>query len=68
MTARLNAPHGFHAVTPYFTVHDAGRLIEFLSAAFGAAIIKENRYDNGKIQHARVCIGDSVNFRVRMGQ
>ncbi len=60
MTASPNTPHSYQAVTPYFTVHDADRLIEFLSTAFDAAVIKENRYENGKIQHARMCIGDSL--------
>ena len=60
MTVKLKAPHGYQAVTPYFTVHDADRLIDFLSTAFDAAIIKESRYDDGKVQHARMCIGDSL--------
>ena len=60
MTAKPNAPHGYLAVTPYFTVHDADRLIEFLSTAFDAGIIKESRYDDGKVRHVRMCIGDSL--------
>lgn len=41
-------------------MHDADRLVEFLSAVFDAAIIEEKRYDDGKIQHARMCIGNSL--------
>jgi uncharacterized glyoxalase superfamily protein PhnB len=47
-------------ITPYFTVDDADKLIEFLTAVLGGAVIKESRYDNGRVQHARVRIGTSV--------
>ncbi len=53
-------PDGYNSITPYFTVSDADKLIEFLIAAFGALLIKENRYENNRIQHARVRIGDSI--------
>lgn len=57
---KSNAPDGYHSVTPYFTVHDADRLIEFLVAAFDATIVIEKRDGNNKIEHARVRIGDSI--------
>ena len=48
-------------ITPYFTVKDADRLINFLIAAFvGATVVKESRYDDGKFQHARFLIGNSL--------
>lgn len=47
-------------VTPYFTVADADRLIGFLTAAFGATLIRENRHADNKVQHARLLIGDSL--------
>lgn len=53
-------PDGHHTITPYFTVSDADRLLEFLVEAFGGTIFKTNRHPNGSIQHARVRIGDSV--------
>lgn len=34
--------------------------MEFLSSVFGAVIVKVTRYDDGKIQHARMRIGDSL--------
>jgi len=55
-----NTPEGFQTITPYFTVTDADRLIEFLVAAFGASLIKQSRYDDNRIQHARLRIGNSV--------
>ncbi len=48
------------SVTPYFTVHGADRLIDFLVAAFGASIVKESRYDDGSVQHVRLQIGNSL--------
>ena len=48
------------SVTPYFTVSDADRLLAFLVSVFGGSVIKENRYENGRVQHARVRIGDSI--------
>lgn len=53
-------PHGLRTVTPYFTVRDAASLIEFLIAAFDAAVVVDNRYANDTVQHARVRIGDSI--------
>ncbi len=53
-------PDGLHTITPYFTVEDPDNLIAFLSAAFGATLIKENRYPDNSLQHARMRIGSSV--------
>ncbi len=57
---KSNLPDGLHTITPYFTVRDAARLIEFLVAAFDATIILDKRYSNNTIQHARLRIGDSI--------
>lgn len=56
----MNLPEGYHAITPYFTVSDADRLLEFLVEVFDGDIIVTNRYSSGKIQHARIRVGDSV--------
>lgn len=47
-------------ITPYFTVKDADRLMEFLVAAFGASLVKDSRHDDGRVQHARFLIGNSL--------
>ena len=47
-------------ITPYCTVKDADRLINFLIAAFGATVVKESRYDDGRVQHTRFLIGNSL--------
>ncbi|MEM9097886.1 MAG: VOC family protein, partial [Pseudomonadota bacterium] len=36
------------------------RLIDFLVAAFGAKLVKESRYQDNSIQHARLVIGNSL--------
>lgn len=47
-------------MTPYFTVRDVPKVIEFLKAAFGAETTYEPlRQPNGAIVHAEVKIGDS---------
>ena len=47
-------------ITPYFTVSDADRLIDFLTRTFGGVVAKEDRDPNGRIQHARVRIGEAL--------
>lgn len=56
----MEKPKDHHAIIPYFTVSDADQLLKFLIEIFGGAIIVEDRYPNGRIQHARVRIGDTV--------
>ena len=52
-------PDGYHSVTPYLTVYDAAKAIDFYKAAFGATEIA--RMDmGGKIGHAEIRVGDSV--------
>jgi uncharacterized glyoxalase superfamily protein PhnB len=41
-------------------VGDADLLIAFLMTAFGATVIKKDKYDNNRIQHARLRIGSSI--------
>ena len=53
-------PEGYQSITPYFTVADADRLINFLTAAFDASVVKDNRYDDNRVQHARLRIGNTI--------
>ena len=55
-----NKPHGFSELTPYFTVTDADYFITFVSEVFAAKIVKDSRYEDCTIQHARPQIGDSL--------
>jgi len=53
-------PQGYPCVSPYLVADGAQRVIDFLTATFGATELR--RYDNadGSIMHAEVRIGDSV--------
>ena len=53
-------PDGYHAITPYFTVEDADGFMAFVEQVFGATQLKLDRYDDGRVQHARMKIGDSI--------
>lgn len=53
-------PDNYHAVTPYLIVADAGREIEFLKQAFGAAESSRALTPEGKVMHAEVRIRDSA--------
>jgi uncharacterized glyoxalase superfamily protein PhnB len=51
-------PDGYHSVTPYLVVNDAGKLIEFMTQVFGAE--ETFRMGGDTIMHAEVRLGDSV--------
>ncbi|HYV75564.1 MAG TPA: VOC family protein [Candidatus Binatia bacterium] len=53
-------PEGFHTVTPYLTVTDAARQIEFLEKAFNARVKFKMENEGGEIRHAEVQVGDSM--------
>jgi len=58
-------PDGYRTVTPYLTVEDAARLLEFLKQAFGAVETFRMSGPDGSIRHAEARIGDSM---VMIGQ
>ena len=53
-------PPGFGNVTPYFTVANAPRFLEFLRCAFDADLFLLNSDPNGTLHHARVMIVNSI--------
>ena len=53
-------PKGYHTITPYMTVRDAARAIEFYKQAFGAKEKGVMKGPEGKIMHAELVIGDSI--------
>jgi uncharacterized glyoxalase superfamily protein PhnB len=53
-------PDGYHTLTPYMTVRDAARAIEFYKQAFGATDRGVMKGPDGKIMHAELMIGDSI--------
>ncbi len=53
-------PEGYHTVTPYITVDNAGAVIDFLKKAFDAQESFAMRDDKGNVQHAEVKVGNSI--------
>ncbi len=61
MTGKVNPiPSGYHSVTPYLTLTDASRAIEYYKQAFGAQELWRMGGPQGKIGHAELKIGDSI--------
>ena len=58
-------PKGFGTVTPFLTVTDAAKLIDFLKQAFAAQVNFRMDAPDGSVRHAEVKIGDSM---VMIGQ
>jgi uncharacterized glyoxalase superfamily protein PhnB len=53
-------PDGYHTLTPFLTVRDASRAIEFYKTAFGATERGVAKGPDGKVMHAELKIGDSI--------
>ena len=53
-------PQGYRSVTPYLTLNDASRAIDFYKRAFGAREVTRMEGPDGKIAHAEIKIGDSM--------
>jgi len=53
-------PDGYHSITPYLTVRDAARAIEFYKQAFGAKERGVMKGPDDKVMHAELMIGDSI--------
>jgi PhnB protein len=63
MTKATNAiPSGMHTLTPHIAIKNAAEAIEFYKKAFGAQEIRRMKFEDGKIMHASLKIGDSVLF------
>ena len=53
-------PEGYHTLTPYLTVRNAAKAIEFYKQAFGAQERGVMKGPDGKVMHAELKIGDSI--------
>jgi uncharacterized glyoxalase superfamily protein PhnB len=53
-------PTGYTTVTPWIVSRDTARLLEFLTAAFGAEELARLMGPDGSIEHAEARIGDAV--------
>jgi PhnB protein len=52
-------PDGYHSVTPYLSIRNAGEAISFYKKAFGATELVRMDMPGGKVGHAELQIGDS---------
>ena len=52
-------PEDYRGATPYLSVKDAVRAIEFYKVAFGAREVVQLRQPDGKVGHAELRIGDA---------
>ena len=60
MTGKVNPiPEEYRGATPYLSVKEAARAIEFYKKAFGAREVMRMPQPDGKIGHAEVRIGDA---------
>lgn len=53
-------PEGYHSITPFMTVKDCARAVEFYKQAFGAEDRGMAKGPDGKVMHAEIKIGDSI--------
>ena len=53
-------PDGYHTLTPFLTVRNAAKAIEFYKQAFGAQERGIAKDPTGKVMHAEIKIGDSI--------
>lgn len=53
-------PEGCHSITPYLTVRDAARLVEFLKEAFDGIEPARISRPDGSVLHTQVRVGDSL--------
>jgi PhnB protein len=53
-------PEGFHNVTPYLTIRDVAKLLEFLKKTFAIKVDEPLKSPDGRIMHAQVKIADST--------
>ena len=58
--ASAATPSAVHTVTPFLHVHDVGKTVDFLKAAFGAELTLFERGGDPPHDHAQVRIGDSM--------
>lgn len=60
MPNQNHAPAGYRSVTPYFTVTDANRLIQFLELVFHAEVLNRSTNGVGAVVHSEVRLGDTI--------
>ena len=60
MTSKVSpVPAGYHTVTPYISLKNAAKALDFYGRAFGAEVLVRMDMPDGRIGHAEIKIGDS---------
>ena len=59
MATKLTVPADYHSVTPFLSIRDAHKAIDFYKDVLGAKEIMRLNRPDGKIAHAQIHIGDS---------
>jgi PhnB protein len=54
------APQGYSTVQPWLVTRDTGRVLDFISAAFGGHELARVPTADGGIGHAEIRVGDSI--------
>lgn len=57
--AKKGIPEGYHTVTPYLSVKNAGAALDFYRKALGAEEICRFAMPDGRVGHAQIRVGDS---------
>lgn len=60
VVAMKTIPDGYTAVTPWVITRDTGRVLEFISAAFGGVELARVPNESGGVGHAEIRVGDAV--------
>ena len=61
MAAPVKAvPEGFHTITPYVMIQGVAQVLDFLTRAFDAQVIRRQADATGVVRHADVRIGTSM--------
>ncbi len=53
-------PAGFHSITPYVITRNAGAVMDWAAASFGAVSRAHYPTEDGKVMHAEIQIDDSI--------
>lgn len=58
-TKKRHAPVTGHSITPFLSISDAARAIQFYKKALGAVELVRMEEPDGKVSHAQIAIGNS---------
>jgi PhnB protein len=54
------APTGYTTVAPWIMTDDTGRLLDFITSAFGGEELARVPLEDGSIGHAEIRVGDTI--------